>query len=149
MELVNITGAMDDLDSVLLKCCKSGCFHMEAASQTLDSDSGFTALDEKNPYVEPLKQLYALAGSLSYTLKGSDDAECSFRTLEELGGYVAGTEEKFRALNEKISGLSGQVSLKEQALIQLNHLKGLNVDFQQIFACEHVKVRFESFRRTA
>lgn len=142
MELVNITGAMEDLDNVLLKCCQSGCFHMETASQAMDSESGFTALDEQNPYVEPLKQLYALAGNLSYTLNGSDNAECKLKTLGELSGYVSRTEEKFRALNEKISSLSEQVSFKEQAIIQLNHLKGINVDFQQIFACEYVKVRF-------
>lgn len=142
MELVNITGTMSDLDNVLLKCCQSGCFHMETASQAMDSDSGFTALDEQNPYVEPLKRLYALAGSLSYTLKGSDKTDSPLKTLDELSVYVDSTEEKFRALNEKISALSEQVSLKEQALIQLYHLKGINVDFRQIFSCEYVKVRF-------
>ena len=39
MELVNLIGALDDLDKALVRCCDSGCFHMEPAFKS--SQDGF------------------------------------------------------------------------------------------------------------
>ena len=47
MELVTIVGLMSELDTVLLKCCESGCFHMEPAFLRLRlkaADSSFLAI---------------------------------------------------------------------------------------------------------
>ena len=62
MALVNIVGLMDELDGALEKCCESGCFHIEPAFSS--SDGAMKALNEKNEYARPLKNLSQLAVQL-------------------------------------------------------------------------------------
>lgn len=154
MELVNVAGMIKDLDAVLLKCCQSECFHIEAASHDMDDDLGFISLNEENPYIETLKRLYSLSLSISYKLKSTDYSSLSLNTADDFEEYVSDIEKQFGGFNEKIVDLNKSISLREQALFQLNHLKGLNVDFEQIFSCKHISVRFgkmptDSFQKLA
>lgn len=142
MLLVNIGGRLCDLDGALLACFKSECFHMEAASRKMDSGSGFKTLNEKNPYDKVLKRLCRLAYNIPCTLKGVEGGSFETAGLEALTDFVEKSETEFGGLKEKISFLTSEISQKEKALIQLHHLHGLDVDFQKIFACRHVKVRF-------
>lgn len=142
MELVNVAGLLPDLDKVLRRCCRSNCFHIEQASHDIGEGKGFEILQEENPYVAPLKRLYSLAASLNYKLQSVEHTGMSAAASEELGQYVANLEEKFKSLKVRIRELSSEISVREQALIQVRHLKGLNVDFQRIFACKHIGVRF-------
>jgi V/A-type H+-transporting ATPase subunit I len=142
MELVNIAGLMKDLDEVLERCCQSQCFHIEAASHDMDDNNGFKALSEENPYTECLKRVYSVAQTVSYRPKGVDYSDVKMEETEDFERYVSELEKSFSEYNLKISELSKSVSMREQALIQLNHLKGLNVDFKKIFSCKNIGVRF-------
>lgn len=141
MELVNVAGLLEDLDQTLLRCCDSGCFHMESALQDVGDGRGFTALHEENPYVPTLKRLYSLAGSLNFKLESADYSSLKENDLQ-LDEYVSNLEGEFRDLREKIRVGKQEISQREQALIQVKHLDGLNVDFQKIFALTHIGVRF-------
>lgn len=142
MELVNVAGLLKDLDTVLLKCCQSECFHIENAGHNMDSKLGFKALSEDNPYSDTLKRLYSLSQSVKCKLQKVEIDDLVYENVFQLDEYVEEIEEKFKDLNERIRELSQSISLREQALVQLKHLHGLNVDFQQIFACKHICVRF-------
>lgn len=142
MELVNVAGLLKDLDAVLLRCCQSECFHIEAASHDMDDSKGFKVLNEENPYKEVLKRLYSLSASVSYKPVKSDYSDAAQETAEDFEEFVTGLETKFSAMNKKIGHLTQSISMREQALYQLNRLKGLNVDFEQIFSLKHISVRF-------
>lgn len=153
MELVNIAGLIRDLDGVLYRCCKSECFHLETAG--LGSEDGLVALTEDNPYIDPLKRLISLSAQLSYRPKHSEYdiyGSTSTETADDLDDYVTSLEEKAKALTEKIRALSEKISLRQQAGKQLVHLKGLSVDFRNIFSCTHIyarvgKLPIESFTK--
>lgn len=153
MELVNIAGLIRDLDGVLYRCCKSECFHLETAA--LGSDSGLVALSEDNPYIGTLKRLLTLSAQFSYKPTRSEIEFNDTPTVDaadKLGDFVASLEEKGNALLEKIRTLSESISLRQQAGKQLVHLKGLSVDFRNIFSCTHIyarvgKLPIESFTK--
>ena len=141
MELVNVAGLLKDLDAVLLKCCQSECFHIEEASHDMDEDIGFIALDENNPYIETLKRLYSLSLSISHKLKSEDYSSLELNSVDDFEDYVSDIEKEFSSLKDNAIKLTDSITKREQALIQLNHLKGLNVDFKSLFSCKHIKVR--------
>lgn len=157
MELVNIAGLLPDLDEVLVKCCESGCFHMETASRAADAKSGFRTLSEENPYAEPLKRLYALARTVrklqadygdksggkksEYKLTPVDYSELELNTAEEFSDYIGGLENMFSETAERIRELSVSLSSHEETLKQVEHLKGLDIGMEKIFACEYIAVR--------
>lgn len=46
------------------------------------------------------------------------------------------------ALNERKNELAERIARNEQTLIQLNHIEGLSIPFDEIFSCQYIKIRF-------
>ncbi len=140
MALVNIIGRFEDLDETLLRCCDSGCFHLEPAFKN-EQNSTVKLLNEKNPFGVPLKEFASLATEMDIGLKETPGTQ--FR------GWTA---ERFNELSDKINSeidvksnekqqLAKEVSDLEAAVLQVNHLRGMNSDFSKIFACKHTACR--------
>lgn len=142
MQLVNIAGLMTDLDETLLKCCESGCFHMESALSGPDSQKGaLHMINEKNPYLSVKKRLAALAHSLGIKLKNADYSAITADSPEEFSALTDSYEKMFGELTSERLACLQELSEKGAAVKQITHLKGLNKNFEQVFNCEHVKVR--------
>ena len=140
MALVNIIGRFEDLDETLLRCCDSGCFHLEPAFKN-EQNSTVKLLNEKNPFGVPLKEFASLATEMDIVLKETPGTQ--FR------GWTA---ERFNELSDKINSeidvksnekqqLAKEVSDLEAAVLQVDHLRGMNSDFSKIFACKHTACR--------
>lgn len=142
MELVNIVGMLKDLDSTLLKCCESECFHVENSLHSSEIAKGFKILKEENPYQNVLKRLSSVANAISYHPKMADYSEYKPNTAEELSEAVKQIEDKFKKLNDDISNLSNDINVRENTAVLLEHLEGVGADYEQIFSCKHLKVRF-------
>lgn len=142
MTLVNMAGVMKSLDAVLVKCCESGCFHMEVASQVAGNQSGFTTLNESNPYAGSLKRLQVLSSAVSHKLSYEEYSKLGIRDMDGAKEYLTKVEETLGKLDGRRIELQKSIADREQALIQVKHLLGLKVDFQELFACKHVKLRF-------
>lgn len=63
------------------------------------------------------------------------DRERLLRNMEQFDQEVV-------ALNERKNGISERIARNEQALIQLNHIEGLSIPFDDIFSCKYIKVQF-------
>lgn len=140
MALVNIIGRFEDLDETLLRCCDSGCFHLEPAFKN-EQNSTVKLLNEKNPFGVPLKEFASLATEMGIVLKETPGTQ--FR------GWTA---DRFNELSDKINSeidvksnekqqLAKEVSDLEAAVLQVDHLRGMNSDFSKIFACKHTACR--------
>lgn len=141
MELVNIAGFIKDLDTVLVKLSDCGCFHIESATKMAEKKSGFVTLKEENPYTPILKQLSEISNRTGIKFKSTDYSSVENDSLDKLDKYVRGVRQKLEALKEEEKKACEQLSVHEQAMYQVDHLQGLDADFQQIFNCEHIKVR--------
>lgn len=141
MELVTIVGMRDELDDVLKKCCDSGCFQMEQAFSAGSDTHGLHMMNEKNPYDVPLKGLASVATELGLALSETDYSECAFESGEDFAGFCDSIEKKLGEVSKKKQTALQLISERRGAVIQLNHLKGLNEDFDRLFDCRHVAVR--------
>ncbi|MDR0903907.1 MAG: ATPase [Ruminococcus sp.] len=142
MTLVNIAGMTKDLDITLLKLSECGCFHIESATGLADKKRGFNADKEINPYIAPLKTLQEISARYSVNYEFVDYSDVNTKTVEAINNYLKSTLEKLEKFAEKKKDLNESLSVHEQALFQIEHLTGMNVDFQRLFHCEHIKVRF-------
>ena len=141
MELVNIAGLVRDLDEVLLKCCQSKCFHIELAVHSSENNKGLVTLNEENPYTLSLRKLINLASNLGIEFDNTDYFSLNDKIIDGVDEYVDNIQKEFNDYNTRLQILKQSISEQEQAIAQLKHLSGLTTNFEQIFACEHVKVR--------
>lgn len=151
MSLVNLVGNMTDLDKTLLRCLKSGYFHPEMAIHSAESAHGFTVLEGENPYTQLLNQAIRLGDSLHIKLE-KEEFDIDTLDLDKIQEYIDELSESVLSLDEKKREIKEDVYQHEQAIIQIKHLAGLNVSFDDIFACEYVKVRvgrlpYDSFEK--
>ena len=141
MSLINLVGNLSDLDETLLRCLTSGYFHPEMAIHTIDPQHGFHPLDGENPYITPLNSVLKLATDLKLDLKKAE-FESSGMDLSSAQSCLDEVEDEISTLVEREHVAKENISQYEQAVIQLKHLAGLDSNFDSIFACQYVKVRF-------
>ncbi|MEG2429759.1 MAG: hypothetical protein RSA99_05185, partial [Oscillospiraceae bacterium] len=141
MSLVNLVGNLVDVDQTLLRCLKSGYFHSEMSVHSTEIENGFTALEGENPY----QTLLALIIKLGSELKVNLD-ECEFNEndldIEKITKFINDLNDETSQLEMQRKVIAESVAQHNQAIIQIEHLAGLNVSFDNIFACKYVKVRF-------
>lgn len=141
MALMNLVGNVPDLEETLFRCLKCGYFHPEMAIHTTTPPNGFKTYEGENPYTAPLNNLLKLSSDLK--LKPSkSDFQIGDINLDEVRSYLAALEQSVSSLAQRKRQIKESISQHEQALVQLRHLAGLNVSFDEIFACQYVKVRF-------
>lgn len=141
MLLVNVTGKMNKLDTVLDACCRSDDFHLEQATSFFRNNSDFVSLNEENPY----SQYYAKLQDAVTTarLKPMDtEADDSLMTWEEMTAFVDEFSERIKQLADKREDISRELEETDRSMAQFEHFKGLDLKLNEIFACEYIKVRF-------
>lgn len=140
ISLVNLIGQMDELDDTLIRCCDSGCFHIEPAFRN-EQSSAIRLLNEKNPYAAPLKEFESIAAELDVELREEISSEFDEFKADDFTDLA----QKIRSVLQERAAVRSEsgkkVSELEGAVVQINHLKGLNSDFDKIFACKHTAVR--------
>jgi V/A-type H+-transporting ATPase subunit I len=131
-----------DLDLTLLKLSECGCFHIESASGLADKKRGFSSDKEINPYVAPLKTLQEISARYNSQYEFVDYSAVDTKSIDSINTYLKKTLDSLEKYAEKKKDLQESLSVHEQALFQIQHLTGMSVDFQRVFHCEHIKVRF-------
>lgn len=140
LELVDITCYIEDLNSVLQKCYNSKCFHIEPPSY--GSDEKFIALNEENPYTETREKMEVFFSQMSFTPRKVDLSVLDDSSPDELKKLVNTSEKALSELKTKINGLEENLILRKQVATQLEHLEGIDADYEKIFSCDSVRVRF-------
>lgn len=140
MALVNIIGRFEDLDETLIRCCDSGCFHIEPAFKN-EANSTVKLLNEKNPFGVPLKEFASLATEMDIELKETKGTQFNGWTAEQFNELSENIDSEIEEKNSERQRLATEVSELEGAVLQVDHLRGMNSDFSKIFACKHTACR--------
>ena len=140
MELVNIAGLVSDLDEVLRIITQSGCFHIESAVKT--AGDAAVSLREENPYSAPLKMLADITGLCGVKYSAADCSDIADMSVDAMSKEISAARAQLIKLKNARKEADEQLSERKQALFQVEHLVGLKVDFDRIFSCEHIKIRF-------
>ncbi len=141
MSLVMLRGEAAQLDEVLLRCLDSGVFHPENAGSFSEYAGGITTLKEENPYTGLGKKLSAIAAETDIDL-----GSASFEGLDipngEFQSYIGGLDQKLKKLLSKKRGSEQLIESHKTALRRLEHFTSMELNFDSLFACKYIKVRF-------
>ncbi len=139
MSLVQLTGSMQALDETLMRCLSRDDFHLELPSFSANVH-GFSSINEENPYRQKLNALRNIASTAGIELQRKKSTNPVVNVNEEKS--IDDISAEISALFSKKQELLTAVEQNSQALRELEHLKNLEVSFDDIFSCEYIKVRF-------
>ena len=140
MEYVSLAGMKHELDRTLEKCVESGCFHI--CEPPADEREGVCKPEGENPYKDILKRMIALAAGSDIKLKGGDPHDPKYLDELKLREDFEVTERELAVHNKELRMLQDKMEEYKQALAQLSHLMGMNIDVGGLFECSHIKLRF-------
>lgn len=144
MTLVQITGHVDALDETLFQCSNIGRFHPEQLVQTSDKATGFTQINEENPYKARLNRIIDIGINAGIPLK-YDAAENKSISPEMADHFLDAFHQKLELLSQRKNELTAAIEQGQTALVQMKHLDTLDVSLDELFACEFLKIRFGRF----
>lgn len=147
MMFADIAGVDSDLDAVLDIISSCGCFHMENAAVAHSSQSK-AAPKRENPYTSTLKMMSEIFGITGIKPHQTDCSDIHDSDADKIRDEVHTMRNNLQKLRAEQKKAEEEYSSHTMALEQVMHLSGgegvgsMNIDFQKIFACQHIKVRF-------
>lgn len=139
MSLVGLTGPAGMLDEVLVRCLSSGCFHPEAPPVS-EHKGKHHQLYAENPYTQDLRTLTDAAHRAGITLGYADPDKLTL-PQEEYSAFTRRIWEQVTELSEKRRSATERRMIHQQAMRQVEHLSGLGLSFDQLFAMKYIEVR--------
>jgi V/A-type H+-transporting ATPase subunit I len=143
---VSIIGKLADIDGVATVCGRSGVFHADDAMMQYGDTPDFTAFSEENPYTEPLQTLrdaLTKAGK-EVTLLSEKESKNIHMSAEEAIAYAKDITAKLKEWEASKAQAQAKLAEYEESMEAMGHFVGLNLDLDEISACEYVNVRFGS-----
>lgn len=128
-------------NEVLLKLFKHSNFHPELASKFTDSVAGLSVFNKENMYEEICLKLEDASTKYGFTLANVEIENRQLNILKEKE-YL----DELLLEVEKVDAVKRQLDKileeNEEAVIQLQHVADINVNFDDLFTCKYLQVRF-------
>ena len=141
MSLVELRGDRAYLDETLLLCGASSCFHPEMASSLSEYANLLVPMKDENPYTALQKRVAELSESTGMELHFKDYQGLHLEA-KDFADYVTDIGERLRKLANRRHGVAQIIESHNNALRHLHHLEKLDQDFDEIFSCKYLKIRF-------
>lgn len=140
MKEVNLISDADHIQSVLLRFQSLDYFHPELAQRIVESVSGLKTLNQSNPYSDTLSKLHEICECCQIYV--NDKTEVLPRVdLEKLNNEIDELQKEFRLMSETREEILKIIDEDKVAYEQLLKIKNLNINFDELFQCEYVKLR--------
>lgn len=140
MKLLTVLGNYDDLDKVIDVCIESESFQPENASEFMGNSEGFSYISEENPYsfrLMKIREIYEHFGVEPRFLK-----DCSQIDVDEAGRRIDNLYETIKTIKDHDSLVDAKIEDTKRAIEQLSHFVHMDINLDDIHACDYVRVRF-------
>lgn len=141
MRLVNILSDQTHLNDVLLRFTELENIAPVPAAKIADTVGGLTTLKEDNPFTEVLSRFREIKAEMNFDLPKRDVKNPDYH-LDEMKQYMESVYKKFQEIQFVHNDLVKVIQENEDALTQLCNVESLDVDFDDLFSCRYIKVRF-------
>lgn len=140
LNLVSLDFDKDNCNDVLLELYQRDDFHPELASKFTDSVAGLSAYNNDNLYEELLSRIEEMKTKYHFEVPEVEtDAQLNvFRAKEFLDDLFLDID-RIDAVKKELTKM---IEENEEAIITLNHVEGSNIDFDQLFGTQYLKIRF-------
>lgn len=146
---VSIIGKLADIDDIATVCGKTNAFHADNALTQYADAPDVTSYSEENPYSEPLQQLTDAIGKAGKTLTLLSEKESKNLSMgkEEMISYAKDIAAKISELENNKLVAQDQIAKLDVSIEEMGHFVGLDLDLDEINACQYVNVRFGSLTK--
>ena len=140
LNLVSLDFDKDNCNDVLLKLYQRDDFHPELASKFTDSVAGLSAYNNDNLYEELLSRIEEMKTKYHFEVPEVEtDSQLNvFRAKEFLDDLFLDID-RIDAVKKELTKM---IEENDEAIITLNHVEGSNIDFDQLFGTQYLKIRF-------
>jgi V/A-type H+-transporting ATPase subunit I len=146
MSYVNIVGLTKYMNDAIHKCTESGCFHIEEAFKTVNSDEeelvGKLDVDSNNPYRTALRQLLNMNFGAEYKFHKVTLSGAAHSSDTEITDYVAKISAMTEKNNDKRAELLEVAAGINKTLEMLEHIKSLDLPLHDLYECREICIRF-------
>ena len=141
MQAVNVIGLMDSLDEVVMVLGESGVFHPDEVSNFYKDLDGFTRIQSKNRYAEPLSDLKAALNRAKrqFPLVEVTDFNPGFEELAAQSGEIG---KRIDSMIDEIGAAAAEREEAEHNLSVAMHFFNLDVKIEQVIKMKYTKARF-------
>lgn len=140
LNLVSLDFDKDNCNDVLLELYQRDDFHPELASKFTDSVAGLSAYNNDNLYEELLSRIEEMKTKYHFEVPEVEtDAQLNvFRAKEFLDDLFLDID-RIDAVKKELTKM---IEENDEDIITLNHVEGSNIDFDQLFGTQYLKIRF-------
>ena len=139
--LLDINFEQAQYDEVLFKLLEQKKFHPEPASKFVDSVHGLSVLNRENPYADLISRMDSASEKYGFELEEVDVKGETMNFIKS-DSLFCGLVSQADGFNRVKKELDVVIEENEAAMVQLQHVAGINVDFDDLFSCKYLQVRF-------
>lgn len=141
MKMISIIGEYSRLDDTIQACIRTGCYQPEQTSDLMENIKDFFHINDENPYAGLLHRISEIfeIGKIKPEIVSIAGEQLSKEEVDQfidtLGPRLKGIQQNRQELTKKLDGI-------ETDLANLQHFDTIEVNLQEAFSAEFVKVRF-------
>ena len=139
MAVLNITGNIDSLSKVVKILVDSKRFHPTEADKIGPAKG--EPLREQNPYMPMLSKLRSIAEMLSVKLEYSEEHSVKF-TVAKIEKFLSSASTRGGELVTRKTEVAEKLESYRSSAEWVSHLSKMSVNFEDLFSCHHVSIRF-------
>lgn len=140
LNLVSINFDNHHYNDVLLKLYERDDFHPELASKFTDSVAGLSAYNNENLYEELLVRIEDMVNKYQFQVNEVEtDTQLNVLKAKEFLDDLFLDLDRIYAVKEQLLKM---IKENDDAITQLNHVEGSNINFDELFNCKYLQIRF-------
>jgi len=141
IKLIDITANQDKLDDILIQLIETEHIHPVLASEIIEKVHGSTSFVSENPCQALLQDVKDIETKFNINLTNVEQRNYDI-DFDEMYDYMQQLKHQLNEEIQRIKALEKDISEYQDALIQVNHLKALDLPLDDLFAAEYVTFRF-------
>ena len=141
IKLIDITANQDKLDDILTQLIETEHIHPVLAGEIIEKVHGSTSFVSENPCQALLQDVKDIETKFNINLTNVEQRNYDI-DFDEMYDYMQNLKHQLNEEIQRIKALEKDISEYQDALIQVNHLKALDLPLDDLFAAEYVTFRF-------
>ncbi len=141
LNLVEVQFLQEQYDSVLMKLIDMKGFHPEIASQFADSVQGLSVLNRENPYTDIIHRMEEVRDKYKLGIAYQEESDYHLNVIQSDTFFCDIVEEvnRIEKVKEELQVMKHE---NEATISQLEHMINSGLDFDRLFACHYLQIRF-------
>lgn len=143
LKLLDIEFPQTAYDPVLLKLINLDNFHPEPASRFADSVQGLSVLNRDNPYADLLSRMDEAKEKFKIQYKKEELVDTKINIIQA-DHHFCDMMAKVDKIEKVRNDLTEMINENEEIITQLEHMINSDMNFDTLFSCKYLQVRFGS-----